>query len=104
MKVPARSGVIRTMNENRQLTSGLYGPLIVLDGSGTVNPNDRLMLMGAGGPGGGFGNPNDLAPPFFNGVLTPPPIELTAGVAHRMRFVNITPAGIKRVRLLSDAT
>jgi FtsP/CotA-like multicopper oxidase with cupredoxin domain len=91
-------------DENRQLTSGLYGPLIVLDSNGTVNPNDRMMLMGAGGPGGGLTNPNDLAPPFFNGVLAPAPIELTAGVAHRMRFVNITPAGIKRVRLLSNAT
>ena len=91
-------------DENRQLTSGLYGPLIVLDGNGPVNPNDRLMLMGAGGPGGGFRNPNQLSAPFFNGRASPLPMELTAGVAHRIRFVNITPAGIKRVRLLSDAT
>ena len=104
---PDRSGTFiyhTHTDENRQLTSGLYGPLIVLDTNGAVNPNDRIMLMGAGGPGGGLRNPNDLAPPFFNGVLTPAPIELTAGVAHRMRFVNITPAGIKRVRLFNDAT
>ncbi|MFN2602402.1 MAG: multicopper oxidase domain-containing protein [Gemmatimonadaceae bacterium] len=91
-------------DENRQLTSGLYGPLIVLDANGGPNPNDRLMLMGGGGPGGGFRNPNELAPPFFNGKGTPDPIELTAGTQHRIRFVNITPAGIKRVRLVSGST
>lgn len=79
-------------DENVQLTSGLYGPLIVLDSAAAPDPNDRIMLMANGGPGA-------LATPVFNGSPSPPPIELKVGTAHRFRFVNITPAGIKRVRL-----
>ena len=83
-------------DENVQLTSGLYGPLIVLDEHATAaNPDDRTILMGNGGPGA-------FATPFMNGTASPPPIELIAGKTHRFRFVNITPAGIRRVRLLTN--
>jgi FtsP/CotA-like multicopper oxidase with cupredoxin domain len=84
-------------DENVQLTSGLYGPLIVLDSTGRSDPNDRIMLMGNGGPG-------PFATPFYNGSPSPPPIDLNVGSAHRIRFVNITPAGIKRIRLLKGDT
>lgn len=97
---PDRSGTFiyhTHTDENVQLTSGLYGPLIVLDHTGQTNPNDRIMLMGNGGPGA-------TATPFYNGTAAPPPIDLHVGSAHRIRFVNITPAGIKRVRLLRSDT
>jgi FtsP/CotA-like multicopper oxidase with cupredoxin domain len=82
-------------DENVQLTSGLYGPLIVLDEHAkTANQDDRIFLMGNGGPG-------PLATPFLNGTSSPPPIALRVGRPHRFRFVSIAPAGTRRLRLLS---
>ena len=85
-------------DESNALSSGLYGPLIVLAPGQTWNPEtDRVMLMGAGGPGPG-------APPLLNGSATPPPIELRAGLTYRFRFIDIAANNIKDVSLLSDTT
>ena len=85
-------------DESKQLTSGLYGALLVLDEKETSpDTTDRVFLLGAGGP-------QDDATPFVNGVATPPTIELRAGVKHRLRFVSIAAVENKRVRLLRDTT
>jgi FtsP/CotA-like multicopper oxidase with cupredoxin domain len=83
-------------DETEQLSSGLYGPLLVLAENAPRDTTERVFLMGAGGP-------QDEAPPFVNGRASPPPIELRAGIAHRFRFINIAPAGQRRVRLLGDS-
>jgi FtsP/CotA-like multicopper oxidase with cupredoxin domain len=83
-------------NETVQLSSGLYGALLVLEPGQERDPNDRLFLMGEGGPA-------DDAPPFVNGMATPPPVELRAGQIHRLRLINISTAAAKRVRLRGDS-
>jgi FtsP/CotA-like multicopper oxidase with cupredoxin domain len=83
-------------NETVQLTSGLYGPLIVLPEGGTVDTTERILLLGDGGP-------VITAPPSVNGRVSPAPIELRAGKTHRLRLINISSAANKRLRLLSDS-
>jgi FtsP/CotA-like multicopper oxidase with cupredoxin domain len=82
-------------DESKQLTSGLYGALLVLDEGVPYDTTERVVLLGAGGP-------QDDAPPFVNGSANPAPIELRAGVRHRLRFVSIAAVETKRVRLLQD--
>lgn len=80
--------------EAEQLSSGLYGPLIVLEPGQLYDPGtDRIFLLGWGGPGAD-------APPFLNGSADPPPVELVRGKTYRFRFINITPSHNQRVRLL----
>ncbi len=88
------------MEEGGQLASGLYGALLVLPpGVAADTAHDRIFLLGAGGP-------VDTATHFVNGTASPPPVELDANVPYRLRFINISPSNIKRVRLLaaSDTT
>src|SRR6266571_3610344 len=82
-------------DENTQLSSGLYGTLLVLPDKGERDTTDRVFLFGVGGP-------TDEALPTVTGSATPPPIELRAGVPHRFRFINITPLELRVVRLAAD--
>ena len=82
-------------NETVQLTSGLYGPLIVLPEGAESDSSDRILLLGDGGP-------LLASTPFVNGTATPAPIELKAGKVHRFRLIDISAASNKRVRLLAD--
>ena len=87
-------------DETLQLTSGLYGPLLVLGETEQPDTTDRLFLIGDPGP------PADArAPvaPFINGSTTPPPIELQAGTPYRFRIVSISSAQVRRVRLVSES-
>jgi FtsP/CotA-like multicopper oxidase with cupredoxin domain len=87
------------VDEGTQLTSGLYGPLIVLDEGASPDTTDRIFLIGDPGP---TSTPRLVVAPFINGSTTPPPIELRAGTTHRVRFVSISGAFIRRVRLVSE--
>lgn len=70
-----------------QLTTGLYGPLIVLEPGEKYDPeHDRTFLVSATGDEP-FGD-NLL----LNGVAKPGPIQLRAGEKYRFRFINITPS------------
>jgi FtsP/CotA-like multicopper oxidase with cupredoxin domain len=82
-------------NETVQLTSGLYGPLIVLPEGGTVDTTDRILLLGDGGP--------VITTQSVNGRANPAPIELRAGTTHRVRLINISSAAAKRLRLVADS-
>ena len=76
------------MNDIEQLTAGLYGALIVLEPGQRLDPiTDHLFI---------FGNDGSKLPVQFllNGDSTPPPLVLRAGVAHRLRLINI---GINRL-------
>jgi FtsP/CotA-like multicopper oxidase with cupredoxin domain len=97
---PDRSGTFiyhTHSDESNQLNSGLYGPLLVLDEDAVPDPNERVLLMGEGGP-----QANAL--PFVNGTATPAPIDMRVGATHRIRLINISAASRKRVRLVADTT
>ncbi|HEX5817840.1 MAG TPA: multicopper oxidase domain-containing protein [Gemmatimonadales bacterium] len=86
------------LNDVEQLTSGLYGAIVVLEPGQVRDPRtDHLFVLGRDGAA----NPGKL---LVNGDSLPPPLVLDAGVEHRLRFVFIQPAGGSRVRLLSDTT
>lgn len=78
------------LNDLRQLTSGLYGALLVLEPGARFDPaTDHVFVLGWDG---------DAEPPAFvprlvlNGDSTPAPLSFAAGTRHRLRFINIGPA------------
>lgn len=81
---------------SRQLASGVYGPLIVLDSGKTFDPaTDHIILLGGSGPG---------RPTIeVNRSTNPPPLDVRAGIRHRFRLINITPNFNARVSLRGDA-
>lgn len=85
-------------DEAAQLSSGLYGPLIVLErGQEFDVDRDRVILLAAGGP-------KHDATPLVNGKVDPGPFRMQAGRIYRLRFIAIAPSDTKMVRLLSDTT
>jgi len=83
------------LNDIEQLTSGLYGAIVVLEPGETWDAaRDHAFVLGWYTPG---------EPPRFmlNGDSAPPPIRFAAG-PHRLRFVNIGPAGAPVFRILKD--
>jgi FtsP/CotA-like multicopper oxidase with cupredoxin domain len=86
------------LNDLEQLTSGLYGALLVLEPGEKFDPaTDHVFVLGWDG---------DLNPPRFllNGDSTPPAAEVRRGVTHRLRLVNIGMAGLLRLSLMRDST
>jgi len=71
-------------HDRRQLSSGLYAALIVVEPGHKFDPEiDRVFLLGGSGPG---------SPAIeVNRSTNPPPLLLRAGVKYRFRFINITP-------------
>jgi FtsP/CotA-like multicopper oxidase with cupredoxin domain len=75
------------LNDLVQLTSGLYGAIVVLEPGRTLDPaTDHVLVAGWDGAEG---------TPWIvvNGDSAPPPLTLAAGVTHRFRLVNIGSAG-----------
>jgi manganese oxidase len=85
--VPPRAGTFiyhSHSNELGQILGGLVGPLIVLDNSDRLDPNERVFLVSAAGaspPASLFG--------LVNGEFEPAPMRLDANVSYRFRFINI---------------
>jgi len=74
------------LDDLEQLTSGLYGAIVVLEPGKKFDPEtDHVFVTGWDGPAD---PPNILV----NGDTTGAPIEIKSGVANRFRFVNIGPA------------
>jgi len=94
---PPRAGTFiyhSHIDDVRQLSTGLYGALIVLEPGQSFDPEtDRIMLLSVGGPA------ND-APLLLNGGAQPEPIELRGGTKYRFRFINIMAANPPLVVLL----
>jgi FtsP/CotA-like multicopper oxidase with cupredoxin domain len=90
---PPRAGTFMYhshFNEFKQITSGLYGPIIVLEPGQKYDPEtDRVLMFSDGGP-----TTNVLAGPFppmfMNGKAQPDPIDLKAGTKYRFRVIGIT--------------
>ena len=77
------------LNDIEQLTSGLFGPIIVLEPGQKFDPTtDHIFIAGWGGD-------RRPRPPLItiNGdSATGPTIEMAVGAPHRFRFINIGPA------------
>ena len=83
------------LNDVEQLTSGLYGALIVLEpGTRFDARTDHVFVVGWDGPA----DPPHLV---VNGDSAPPPLVLARGVHHRLRFVFIGAVGGESFALLS---
>jgi FtsP/CotA-like multicopper oxidase with cupredoxin domain len=87
------------MNDLEQLSSGLYGPIIVLEPGARFDPaRDHVFI-------GGWDGTQDPPHLLINGDSVPgAPLEFAAGVAHRFRFINIGPASGYWPTLRQDST
>lgn len=75
-------------HDSKQLVSGMYGALVVLEPGAKFDPAlDHIVLLGGAGPAG------PGAPPAveINRSTKPAPMQLKTGVKHRFRIINITP-------------
>lgn len=89
---PPRAGTFMYhshFDERQQISSGLYGPIIVLDQGERFDPaTDRVFFIGNAGP-----TQNVIRGPYaavlLNGRKAPPPMTLRAGVSYRFRFLNL---------------
>lgn len=86
---PPRSGTFiyhTHWHDVGQLTSGMYGALLVLDPGQKYDPaTDKAFVLGRGGP-------NELKDPLLlNGSTQPCLMVALSGRTYRLRFVNITP-------------
>jgi len=83
---PPRSGTFMYhthMNDLSQLSSGLYGALIVLPEGTSFNPEtDKVLLLSRNGKR----KDGEL---LLNGSTTPAPLILRAGVRYRLRLIDI---------------
>lgn len=98
--VPPRAGTFMYhahANELEQISRGLYGPLIVTEPGRPFDPaTDHVIVMSRG--------PLEEWPVLVNGRSDGAPIELSAGVPHRLRFIGIFPNGGVLVSLRADTT
>jgi manganese oxidase len=89
---PPRAGTFMYhshFNEFQQITSGLYGPLIVVEPGQKLDPDtDRILMFSDGGP-----TTNVITGPFpaqlVNGQAKPS-MEFEAGKRYRLRLIGIT--------------
>ena len=81
-----------------QLSGGLYGPLVVLEPGQRFDPAvDHVAIIGP------TYVPGVEEPLVLNGRTSPAPIVLRAGVANRLRLINITADNVDIVVRLVDA-
>jgi len=96
---PPRTGTFMYhthMHDNRQLTGGLYGALLVIDPAETYDAaTDHSLVIGRDSVVRG-------TPMVLNGSRTPQ-FSWRAGQRHRLRFMNITRNDIVDVALRTDA-
>ncbi|HET6362244.1 MAG TPA: multicopper oxidase domain-containing protein [Gemmatimonadota bacterium] len=90
---PPRAGTFMYhshFNEMQQTSSGLYGPIVVLEPGATFDPEtDRVLVFSDGGPWSSFIDPSTIPPTLLNGRVDPEPLELRAGTTYRFRLINI---------------
>ncbi len=95
--VPPRTGTFiyhSHSNELAQISSGLYGALLVVEPH-TLDPvRDRVILVGSRGPENVTG--------LVNGQAEPPPLDFEAGITYRLRLININADWRVMFSLVSD--
>jgi FtsP/CotA-like multicopper oxidase with cupredoxin domain len=100
---PPRAGTFiyhTHLHDYRQLSSGLYGPIVVMDEGETFDPTiDHVIVVGRTGLASA--TPSVLTEPdsvVINGERAPR-FVWNAGVRHRIRLINITPDDIFGITL-----
>jgi len=89
------------LNDIEQLTSGLYGGIVVLEpGKRFDGRRDHVFVAGWDGDE----RPPQLPQVLINGDSLPGPLVLGARLGHRLRFVNIGPAGLIRFAIYRDTS
>ncbi len=88
---PPRAGTFiyhTHLNDEAQITSGLHGPLIVLEPGAKFDPaTDVILLASRGGT-------DILKSPFLvNGTAEPAALQWRVGQKYRLRLINITASG-----------
>jgi manganese oxidase len=73
-------------HDARQLSSGMSGPLVVLEPGQTYDPAVERMVFISNAPATG----QVVDPVMINGSLTPVPLQMTVGNTYRVRLINIT--------------
>ncbi len=85
---PPRAGTFiyhSHMDETEQLTSGMYGPLLVLEPGQNFDPTiDRLFVLGDAIDG-------DYHSLTINGRRDPEPMKFKVGTKYRLRFIDMAP-------------
>jgi len=98
---PPRAGTYMLhshMDEEDQLASGMYAPLIVLEPGQSYDPATDLTLMIGLAPNGRDGSVRGL-----NGTPAPRPVNLDGGKTYRLRLINMLLAPRVDVRLVADS-
>jgi manganese oxidase len=99
---PVRSGTFiyhTHLHDHRQLSSGVYGPLIVLEPGESYDPaTDHLVVLGRRQVSEVSSILEDPDTAVMNGVRAPQ-LSWRAGVRNRVRLINITPDDILGVSL-----
>ena len=89
---PPRAGTFMYhshFNEHQQISSGLYGAIVVLEPGRRYDPEtDRVLLFSDAGPTVNTVR-GPFAPALLNGRAQPERMELRAGATYRFRLVNI---------------
>jgi len=96
---PPRSGTFiyhAHSNEEFQVALGLYGALLVVDSSTYDPSHERLIILGAKGPGSTSAR--------INGRLVPDTVRLTAGETYRLRLIDMVTDWNIRIYLVQADT
>jgi len=89
------------LNDVAQLTSGMYGAILVLPPGERYDPStDHTFILAWDMKEMEQGGLRFV----LNGTAEPPPLNLRGGATHRLRFINIAPAGAMQVTLVADST
>lgn len=80
------------LNDVEQLTSGMYGPIVVLERGEKFDPStDHVFTLGWDGAGSERGREKVMV----NGdTLGTQPLTVAIGKTHRVRFINVGAAGV----------
>ncbi|HLO81450.1 MAG TPA: multicopper oxidase domain-containing protein [Chitinophagaceae bacterium] len=86
-------------NDVRQIASGLYGPLIVMGENQVYDPTtDHFYIVGWKNP-----EPRSFDDVVLNGTTQQPTQDARVGESHRIRLINIQPAGDIKIRMELDS-
>ena len=90
---PPRAGTFMYhshFNEEQQISSGLYAPLLVVEPGQRFDPEtDRILMFSSGGPTVNVIS-GPFAPTVLNGKVQPEPMEFKVGTTYRLRLLNMT--------------
>jgi manganese oxidase len=100
---PPRAGTFlyhSHLHEERQIGSGMYGALLVVDRARDTT-RDHVVIVGGGGPAQFPKLESYWA--LVNGRASPAPLRLAAGETHRLRLISIHPDWAVTFALVNDS-